>query len=73
MCAPHVLEAAMSREADFHPDHLLRQAARRAAEAPLSRAAPDAAAELERARRGSVHAPIGDLSTGDLQLLEARR
>jgi hypothetical protein len=48
----------MSREADFHPDHLLRQVARRAAEAPLSRAAPDAAAELERARRGSVHAPL---------------
>jgi hypothetical protein len=34
---------------------------------------PSPTAVLDRARRGSGNADVGDLTTGDLQLLEARR
>jgi hypothetical protein len=47
------------------PEVTLREAARRAA--------ARADAELDAARRGSGNTHIGELTTGDLQLLEARR
>jgi hypothetical protein len=57
-----------------NPDTILRQIARRAAEAAVpSRPPADASAVLDSARRGSGNADVGDPTTGDLQLLEARR
>jgi hypothetical protein len=52
-----------------NPETVLREVARRAAEA----ADADAQRVLDAASRGSGNAPIGELTTGDLQLLEARR
>jgi phage portal protein BeeE len=52
-----------------NPDTVLREVARRAAEA----ADADAQRVLDAGRRGTGRVDVGELTAGDLQLLEARR